>query len=205
MTTSGILLIVFVAIGIIAFALFQIVQSQKTQPYDYYVAPKPTPKEPEKQQRAQLTEVEKEAIRQADEAFDLDTHNAIVNGTYTGLLPYYDGYFWSRIYKDLYHTKIAGINYCRGIKDLAGVYFDALLIPEPNNKFDKNAIKIVHAEDQRKLGYIPAEETNDVRIWVNNQFPYKCRAHIDEYEDYDEEMDRERTYLTGVINIKKAI
>ena len=52
-------------------------------------------------QRPTLTDVEQEAIRQADEAFDWQTHNAIVNGTYAGSLPDYDGAYWSRIYPDL--------------------------------------------------------------------------------------------------------
>lgn len=151
----------------------------------------------------QLSAAELEAIRQADEAFDWKTHNAIVNGTYTGPLPDYDGAYWTRIYPDLYHTKIAGINFCRGIKNLAGVYFDALLIPEPNNKYDPNAIKIVYADDRRKLGYIPADETEAVRLWVKNQFPYPCRAHIDEFEEWDDELERDRTFLKGEINIKR--
>ena len=159
--------------------------------------------QPQQPQRKPLTDAEREAIRQADEAFDLDTHIAIVNGTYTGPLPDYDGFYWSNIYPDLYHTKIAGINFRCGIRNLAGMYFDALLVAEPKNKHDPNAIKIIHAEDRRHLGYIPADETDDVRVWVNNTLPYHCRAHIDEFEDYDEEHERDITRLYGCINIAK--
>lgn len=150
-----------------------------------------------------LTEAEQEAIRQADEAFDWDTHNAIVAGTYNGPLPDYDGAYWSQLYPNIYHTRIAGINFARGIKNLAGVYFDALLIPEPTNKYDHNAIKIIHAADRRKLGYIPAEETDAVRRWVSNQFPYPCRAHIEDFEDFDEEKEKEVIRLKGEINMFK--
>lgn len=161
------------------------------------------PSQQQSPQRLPLTDAEREAIRQADEAFDLDTHIAIVNGTYTGPLPEYDGFYWSNIYPDLYHTKIAGINFRRGIRNLAGMYFDALLVAEPKNKYDPNAIKIIHAEDHRHLGYIPADETADVRAWVNNTLPYPCHAHIDEFEDYDEEHERDITRLYGCINIAK--
>lgn len=158
---------------------------------------------PSEPSRPPLTDAELEAIRQADEAFDWDTHNAIVSGTYDGPLPDYDGAYWSQLYPNIYHTRIAGINFARGIKNLAGVYFDALLIPEPTNKYDHNAIKVVHAHDRRKLGYIPAEETDAVRRWVSNQFPYPCRAHIEDFEDFDEEKEKEVIRLKGEINIIK--
>lgn len=155
-------------------------------------------------QRAPLTDAENEAIRQAREAFDFDTQIAIVKGTYTGPLPEHVAFDkWTDLYPELYHTKIAGINFRKDIRNLAYIYFDATLIPEPTNKHDKNAIKIVHAEDGRHLGYVPAEETDDVRKWVNNQFPYPCRAFIDECEEWDDVRDRERTFLVGEINIQR--
>ena len=156
-------------------------------------------------QKRSLTDAEREAIRQADEAFDWKTHNAIANGTYNGPLPeHIVAHHWTQLYPDLYHTKIAGINFRRGIKDLAGVYFDAILVAEPKNKYDPNAIKIVHSTDGRHLGYIPADETDEVRKWVNNQLPYPCRAHIDEFEEYDDEKERDVTRLWGEINIKRS-
>lgn len=155
-------------------------------------------------QRAPLTDAENEAIRQAREAFDFDTQIAIIKGTYTGPLPEHVAFGkWTDLYPELYHTKIAGINFRKNIRNLATLYFDAMLIPEPTNKHDKNAIKIVHAEDHRHLGYIPAEETDDVRKWVNNQFPYPCSAFIDECEEWDDVRDRERTFLVGEINIQR--
>lgn len=154
--------------------------------------------------RPPLTDAHREAIRQADEAFDWQTHNAIINGTYTGPLPeYIVANHWTDLYPDLYHTRIAGINFRRGIKNLAGTYFDALLIDDPKNKFDKNAIKIIHATDSRHLGFIPSDETDDVRHWIDNRFPYPCRARIDEFEEWDEDKERDVVKLYGEINIKK--
>ena len=145
-----------------------------------------------------LTDAENEAIRQAEEAFDYDTRRAVINGTYDGPLPDYDGVYWSSIYPDLYHTKIAGINFARGIKNLAGTCFDAQLVADPKNKYDQHAIEIIHAEGYKHLGYIPADETSAVREFLNNQLPYPCRAHIVEKYDYDD-----RPFLVGEINIKR--
>lgn len=193
--------IVFVVLlSVIIFAIYKQKKAEDEEVYDFQEEQQQI-KDQEKPKRQPFSDAQIEAMRQADEAFDWQTHNAIVNGTYTGPLPDYDGAYWSRIYPHLYHTKIAGINFCRGIKNLAGVYFDAMLIPEPKNKYDPNAIKIVHADDKRKLGYIPADETDSVRAWVNNKFPHPCRAHVDDFEEWDEELERDRTVLRGEINI----
>lgn len=154
-------------------------------------------------EQKRLSDAEEEAIRQADKVFDWKTHNAIVDGTYNGLLPSYDGYSWSNIYPNVYHTKIAGVNYCKGIRNLAGVYFDVKLVLEPRNMYDPNAIKIVHAEDRRKIGYIHADETDSVRDFIQNDFSCYCRAHLDEEEYWDSETERDRTYLYGCINIHR--
>ena len=192
----NITIIIIVTVIVIAMYLYLISQGK-------IHADKIEQAKPSEPARPPLTDAELEAIRQADEAFDWDTHNAIVAGTYDGPLPDYDGAYWSQLYPNIYHTKITGINFARGIKNLAGVYFDALLIPEPTNKYDPNAIKIIHAHDRRKLGYIPAEETDAVRRWVSNQFPSPCRAHIEDFEDFDEEKEKEVIRLKGEINIIK--
>lgn len=164
----------------------------------------PTAKqEKETPPRPHLSDAEREAIRQADEAWDWDTHNAIVAGTYSGPLPelIYDGH-WTDLYPDIYHTSVAGINFRRGIKDLAGTTFDATLVAEPNNKHDPNAIKIV-SFDGRHLGYIPADETEDVRQFISGDLPHPCRVHVDEGEEENYDTGRIRHYLIGRVNIPR--
>ena len=150
----------------------------------------------------QLSEAECEAIRQAEDVFDWETRNAITQGTYTGPLPeHIVGNHWTELYPDIFHTKIAGINYRKGIRNLAGLYFDARLEPEPKNKFDKNAIKILKADDGLHLGYIPADETLYVRQFVKNDFSCHCRVFIEEGEDWDYDIEREKRFLYGYVNI----
>lgn len=164
-----------------------------------------TPAQPIKQRQRPLTPGEREALRQAERAFDWRTANSILKREYAGTLPeHIVGGHWTNLYPNLYQTSIAGINFRKGIKDLAGLYFDAILVPDPKNKFDSKAIKIVHAGDGRHLGFIPADETDNVRAFVNNQFPYSAvRAHIDEGEDEDFDEGRTRHFLIGELNIKK--
>lgn len=183
-------------ITVIILALIAIVFSSGSKTKAIESKTKPELKRP-------LTEAEREAMRQADEAFDWDTHNALANRTYTGPLPEHVAFnMWTNIYPNLYNSKIAGINFRKGIKDLAGQYFDCYLEADPKNKYDQNAIKIMHA-DSRHLGFIPSEETKHVREFVNDQFPYMdCKGHIDESEEYDEN-DRLRHFLYGTINIQK--
>lgn len=144
-------------------------------------------KEPEKPKRGPLTEAEKEAIRQADEVFDGKIKKAIQNGTYEGPLPeHIVGGHWTDLYPGTYRSYIAGVNYRKGLKDCDWYVFEATLIAEPRNKFDKNAIKIVRAEDNKKIGYVPADQTEAVRKFLDGQLPYTCKAFIEsEEEDYE--------------------
>ena len=159
---------------------------------------------PKQTQHPPLTDAEREAIRQADEAFDWKTHNDIVNGTYSGPLPeHIVGNHWTELYPNIYHTKIAGINFRKGIKNLAGTYFDVRIEPEPKNKYDKNAIKILKADDSRHLGYIPADETLYVRQFIKDDFTCHCRVFIEEGEDWDYDLEKEKRFLYGYINIHR--
>lgn len=157
----------------------------------------------EVQPRHSFSAAEREAMRQAEQAFDWNTYNLIANKQYHGQLPEYDLGMWSSIYPDLYHTKIAGINFCRSAKRFEGMYFDAFLVLEPENTYDTEAIKIISKDEHRKLGYIPSDETSEVREWCKFQFPYPCRAHIDTFESWDEDTGRDINRLCGEINIKK--
>lgn len=147
------------------------------------------------------TAEEYEAIRQARRVWDYETIEAIENHTYTGQLPKHLSLFkWSNIYPDIYHTQIAGLYYRKGVRHLAGSYFDAILKPEPTNKFDKNAIKIIH-ESGKHIGYVPAKETAAVRRFVGNRFPCRCNGIIHETDELDK--DGRQYLLKGEINIKK--
>lgn len=129
---------------------------------------------------------------------DEKTYQAVLNETYNGQLPEPrdDGGFLS-IYDNLRILKIAGINYRTGINRYLGRVMCAL-VPEPNNEYDPDAIKIV-AEDRHHLGYIPSEQTDFVRSMVGGEFPYRCEAHI--YESEDEEDGHKFFY--GFVYIKK--
>ncbi|MBQ1265489.1 MAG: HIRAN domain-containing protein [Proteobacteria bacterium] len=161
------------------------------------------PEEPVNPPR-QLSDAEREAIRQAEDVFDFETRIAILQGTYTGPLPeHIAGGHWTELYPDIFHTKIAGINYRKGLGNLAGLFFDARIEPEPKNKYDKNAIKIIKADDGLHLGYIPADETSYVRQFINNDFNSHCEAFIEEGEDWDYDTEREKRFLYGYINIHR--
>lgn len=169
--------------------------------------PEPEKQEPQAPPRPPLTDAEREAIRQAEEVWDWDTRRAIIDGNYSGTLPeHIVANHWTDLYPDIYRTSVAGINFRRGIKDLAGTTFDATLVAEPTNKHDPNAIKII-AFDGRHLGYISADETDAVRQFLSGTLPHPCRVHVDEGEEevYNEDTDRWRTktYLIGRVNITR--
>ena len=139
-----------------------------------------------------------EAMIQAKAAGHDDDYEAIMNGTYSGPLPEPrdDGGYLS-IYDDLRILKIAGINYRQGIIRYTGRVM-AALVPEPENEFDPNAIKIV-AEDRHHLGYIPTNQTGFVRSLTDESFPYRCECHIYQAEDED---DRHK-FFYGFVYIKR--
>ena len=113
---------------------------------------------------------------------------------------------WSDIYPDIYSTKVAGINYHKAAtRQYAGITFPATLVADPKNEYDENAIKVIHRESKKLLGYIPADETDDVRQFLDGHLPHSnCRVHIDEGEDIDDETGKTRTYFTAQIAIKRT-
>ena len=169
-----------------------------------YTSPKPQPQEEQsKPQQRQLTLEEREAMRQAEEVWDMTTYFTIMHGEYTGKLPeHIVGGHWTDMYPNIYRTKIAGINFRKDAKSYSGQIIDCMLYADPKNEYDPNAIKIV-TNDYTHIGFIPADETECVRQWVNNKLPYPCRARIQERTEYDDTSDKERTYLIGNICIKK--
>ena len=126
-----------------------------------------------------------QALIQADLVGDHLTETSINAGTYTGPLPERRGDGgWLSIYDNLRIFKIAGINHRQGISRYVG-RVECALVPEPDNEYDPDAIKIV-AEDRHHLGYIQSGQTDLVCSLTANEFPYRCTAFIEECEDeYD--------------------
>ena len=132
-----------------------------------------------------------EAIIQAGLVGDHFVVDAINGGTYNGPLPERrDDGGWLSIFDNLRILKIAGINYRSGIGKYVG-RVECALVPEPDNEYDSNAIKVV-AEDRHHLGYIPTEHTDFVRSLAANEFPYRCTAFIEEHED---ELDGHKFFI----------
>ena len=139
-----------------------------------------------------------EALIQAGLVGDHFVVNAINGGTYNGPLPERrDDGGWLSIFDNLRILKIAGINYRSGIGKYVG-RVECVLVPEPTNEFDPDAIKIV-AEDSHHLGYIASGQTDFVRSLTANKFPYRCTAFIEEQED---ELDSHK-FFTGFVYIKR--
>ena len=154
-----------------------------------------------------LIPAEREALRQAEDVLDYDTATLLLQRQYKGPLPYevMDG-MWSNIYLDIYSTKVAGINYHKAAaRQYAGITFPATIVADPKNEYNENAIKVIHSESKKHLGFIPADETEDVRQFLDGHLPHSnCRVHIDEGEDIDDETGRTRTYFTAQIAIKRT-
>lgn len=138
-----------------------------------------------------------EALRQAEIMGDDKTHSAILENTYKGPWPERrGGDGWLSIYDDLRILNVAGMSFRQGMGRYKG-FIDAALVPEPNNEFDPNAIKIV-AIDRHHIGYIPADQTDFVRSLTRESFPYRCKCEV--IEGYND--DNEKTYH-GFVYIRR--
>ena len=139
-----------------------------------------------------------EAIKQADIVGNETIKDAIISETYTGPLPEprSDG-GWLSIFDNLRILKIAGINHRQGISRYVG-RVNCALVPEPDNEYDPDAIKIV-AEDRHHLGYIPSGHTDLVCSLTANEFPYLCTAFIEACEDEDDG----HKFFTGFVYIRR--
>lgn len=139
-----------------------------------------------------------QTLVQADLVGDTKTLKAIDDKTYNGPFPEHrsDGGFLS-LYDNLRILSIAGINHRTGIDRYVG-RVECALVPEPENEFDPDAIKIL-AEDRHHLGYIASGQTDFVRAFTGNSFPYRCTAFIDKKQD---ELD-DHTFFVGHVYIVK--
>jgi hypothetical protein len=157
--------------------------------YGMYVKDMPDPLDESRRTEARI---------QAGIVGDHLTETAINDGTYTGPLPERrDDGGWLSIYDNLRILKIAGINHRQGISRYVG-RVECALVPEPDNEYDPDAIKIV-AEDRHHLGYIPSGQTEMVCWLAANEFPYRCTAFIEAHED---ETDGHK-FFTGYVYIKR--
>ena len=71
--------------------------------------------------------------------------------------------------------QIAGCKYRKDIDNYLGE-FVADLVPEPRNKFDRNAIKIVACRDGHHVGYVPQNMTTAIR--AARTLPCVCFCYI---------------------------
>ena len=139
-----------------------------------------------------------EAFVQAGIVGDNLTVDALNRNDYHGPLPERraDG-GWLSIYDNLRILKIAGINHRQGISRYLG-RVECALVPEPDNEYDPDAIKIV-AEDRHHLGYIQSGQTDLVCSLTANEFPYRCTAFIEQCEDEDDG----HKLFTGFVYIRR--
>lgn len=156
---------------------------------------------------APLTWEQEELKRQSLAVFDMATFFAIENRTYNGPLPeHIAGHHYTDMYPNIYVFSVAGINKRKGIRKYAGMHFNCQLIPDPGNRYDKNAIKVLHAEDDIHLGFVPADETDSLREFLQGQIPATALIKIVEREDYDDYNERTgeyRTYLYGEVAVHR--
>ena len=138
----------------------------------------------------------KMARQRAIESGDTEAVQAIDNGTYKELLDQRAADRESKIAPgiDIYQYSIAGINYRKGIANYLG-RSTGYIKPEPTNRHDPNAIA-VYADDGHHLGYIPADETNDVRA-LRLRFPIPVALDIEECYD-----DDDRRFYVGDVTIQ---
>ena len=145
-----------------------------------------------------------EVLRQAKLVGDKETENDILNGTYDGELPEeLSNGMWTSVFNNLDIINIAGINYRGNLSAYVGD-FNGVLVPEPKNEYDPNAI-MIKCEDGKHLGYIPENLTDMVRDTIGQDFQrYRITGHIFEHEDDSmviDENDKPRKYFTGYINL----
>ena len=149
----------------------------------------------------EVMKLKTEVLIQSSIVGDDATYQALLNDAYNGPWPEPrdDGGYLS-MYDNLRILKIAGINFRKGINRYTGRVMCAL-VPEPDNEYDPDAIKIV-AEDRHHLGYIPTDYTDMVRSMAGGVFPYRCEAHIYEANDEDDKHDFFYGYVYIVRKVK---
>ena len=75
---------------------------------------------------------------------------------------------------DVVQFNIAGISYCEGVDKYLGE-FVGVLMAEPDNPYDPNAIKVLTG-DGHHVGYVPKDMTSEVR--EETTLPCYCYCYI---------------------------
>ena len=137
------------------------------------------------------------ARQRAEQQGDTEAVQAIDNGTYKELLEKRASERVTTLPPgvEIYQYNIAGINFRRGIAAYVGNSVGCLK-PQPHNQYDPNAIA-VYSTDGHHIGFIPADETEDVRA-LRLRFPIPVSVYIEEC--YDDTEDR--TYFVGTVTIQ---
>lgn len=137
------------------------------------------------------------ARERAEQQGDTEAVQAIDNGTYKELMEKRAAARESEIAPgvEIYQYSIAGINFRKGIAAYVGSSV-GYLKPQPTNRHDPNAIA-VYSDDGQHLGYIPADETDDVRA-LRLRFPIPVAVYIEECHDDAED----RTFFVGTVTIQ---
>ncbi len=78
-----------------------------------------------------------------------------------------------------FHTRIAGVSYHNDIQDIGG--FFGYVRHDPENEYDPNAIA-VHRNDGSLVGYIPKDETDELRAWSSEE-KLPCMGFIAQGDD----------------------
>ena len=143
-----------------------------------------------------------EVLRQAKLVGDKETEADILNGNYDGKMPEeLSNGMWTSVFDNLTILNIAGINYRGNLSAYVGD-FNGVLVPEPKNDYDPNAI-MIKCEDGKHLGYVPENLTDIVREIVGEDFHrYRITGRIFEREDDSMilvDNDKPRRYFTGCI------
>jgi hypothetical protein len=103
---------------------------------------------------------------------------------------------------DNYCTRIAGINFQNGIDDLAGHEVKCTLEADPQNEYDPFAIKVIHTQSGRHLGFVPAKETEAVRKFIHYQLPFfACKAQINLIKDDMTDTQEPETFFATELKI----
>jgi len=154
----------------------------------------------------EYSSAEEEGMRQAKMVLDRETYVAIRSYAFTGKLPeILPNGRWSNMYPNIKTFNIAGINFQSGIKALVDTVLECYLVEEPDNEFDENAIKVMHKDTKKQLGYVPADKTDWMRSITRQRFPYPCKAFIEKRIEYDDMLNKEKEFFIGKIIVEQAI